>query len=340
MDDNLNNISHATFDQGLSLECSESEFSSDHLSDGDEYVPSKAEIRSQEYLSSEVSCDENDDTLREKPTKRFSTEYQPETTYLDHAITEQTGCNVSDECLNESVANNTSTGQTSAGGSQPTSPWPFPIQDKQRQTRKRVRNEDDWKINARKRLRNRGQSYVSRTGKTHRNRVLKSGCGDLCRNKCKTQITEDERAQIFHNFWKMGCLTQLRQYLCNTVQKNEKKKKNYNNKTRFKKKFHIWILSANSRKECESLQEDVSWYSWYIWQICCHSTDQKEQSRNMWCRKKEESKARGPIQRTPRRKRSDDTSTAFLEWKVTMQERIQQESIWKVPSVCKKIYVR
>ena len=64
---------------------------------------------------------------------------------------------------------------------------------------------------------------VSRTGKTHRNRVLKSGCGDLCRNKYKTQITEDERAQIFHNFWKMGCLTQQRQYLCNTVQKNEKK---------------------------------------------------------------------------------------------------------------------
>ena len=112
MDDNLNKISHATLDQGLSLECSESEFSSDHLNDGDEYVPSKAEIRSQEYSSSEVSCDENDDTLREKPTERFSTEYQPETTYLDHAITEQTGCNVSDECLNESVVNNTSTGQT------------------------------------------------------------------------------------------------------------------------------------------------------------------------------------------------------------------------------------
>ena len=55
--------------------------------------------------------------------------------------------------------------------------------------------------------------------------------------------------------------------------------------------------------------------------------------------KKEESKARGPIQRTPRRKRSDDTSTAFLEWKVTMQERIQQESIWKVPSVCKKCMI-
>ena len=157
MDDNLNNISHATLDQGLSLECSESEFSSDHLSDGDEYVPSKADIRSQEYSSSEVSCDENDDTLRENPTERFSTEYQPETTYLDHAIAEQTGCNVSDECLNESVANNTSTGQTSAGGSQPTSPCPFPIQDKPRQTRKKkVRNEDDWKINVRKRLRNRG----------------------------------------------------------------------------------------------------------------------------------------------------------------------------------------
>ena len=111
MDDNFNNISHATLDQGLSPECSESEFSSDHLSDGDEYVPSKAEIRSQEYSSSEVNCDENDDTLREKPTERLSTEYQPETTYLDHAITEQTGCNVSDECLNESDANNTSTGQ-------------------------------------------------------------------------------------------------------------------------------------------------------------------------------------------------------------------------------------
>ena len=106
----MNNISHATLDQGLSLECSESEFSSDHLSDGDEYVPSKAETRSQEYSSSEVSCDENDDTLREKPTERLSTEYQPETTYLDHAITEQTGCYVSDECLNESVANNTSAG--------------------------------------------------------------------------------------------------------------------------------------------------------------------------------------------------------------------------------------
>lgn len=139
-----------------------------------------------------------------------------------HVRTEQASCSNLDGCFNDGVISNTLIGSPTAAHSQATSPCPFPTQDKPRQSRKKLRNEDAWKSNQRKRLRNSGQNYVSRTGKLQKKRELKSGCGDLCRNKCRSKILEDERIQIFYSFWTLGRLMQQRQYLCKTVKKIEK----------------------------------------------------------------------------------------------------------------------
>ncbi|XP_070183840.1 uncharacterized protein [Littorina saxatilis] len=205
-----------TINQCLTTECAESEASSDHLSDGDDYVPSKEELKFLDCSSSEMSWDEDygDAVWCSTAGHPASSENQEEVTDPEHIRSEQT---------RDSDASNTLIGSPTAGHSQATSPFTVPTQDKPRQSRKRLRHEDDWKENKRKRLRNNGESYVSRAGKLKRKRELKSGCGDQCRNKCKSKVSEDERIQIFHSFWKLGCLTQQRQYLCKTVKKREKK---------------------------------------------------------------------------------------------------------------------
>ena len=167
--------------------------------------------------------------------------------------------------------------------------------------------------------------------------MLKSGCGDLCRNKCKTQITDDERAQIFHTFWKMGCLTQQRQYVCNTVQKNEEKKPAITKPGSRRSSTYEYFLQIQEKnvKVCKKIFLDTLDISDRF--VATALT--KQNSLGTCDAEKRGKQSQRANSKDTRRKRSDDTSTAFLEWKVTMQERIQQESIWKVPSVCKKCMI-
>ena len=131
-------------------------------------------------------------------------------------------------------------------------------------------------------------------------------------------------------------MTQQRQYLCNTVQKNEKKTTITKPGSRRSSTYEYFLqIQEKNVKVCKKMFLDTLDISDRF--VATALT--KKNSLGTCDAEKKESKARGSIQRTPRRKRSDDTSTAFLEWKVTMQERIQQESIWKVPSVCKKCMI-
>nr|CAI5845768.1 unnamed protein product [Callosobruchus analis] len=70
-------------------------------------------------------------------------------------------------------------------------------------TRKRLRNPSKWRRNEIKRLRNLGQKYKDWKGNVHPKRQLKSACTS-CRQKCNDKFSEEERKQIFENYWQLG----------------------------------------------------------------------------------------------------------------------------------------
>ena len=69
----------------------------------------------------------------------------------------------------------------SAGHSAVTSPCPVTA----RQSRKRKRNVGDWKVNVNKRLRNAGESCVTKSAQIKRKREIKIGCGVNCRKNAE-----------------------------------------------------------------------------------------------------------------------------------------------------------
>ena len=97
-------------------------------------------------------------------------------------------------------------------------------------TRKRARNENNWKRNILKMRKNSGQSYITFSGKTKRAKVLKKGCGQACKRQCHSNISEEHRERIFHEFWGTGSYAKQREFISNSVKDVPVQRVRYTNK--------------------------------------------------------------------------------------------------------------
>ena len=80
------------------------------------------------------------------------------------------------------------------------------LEQSSRKGRKRVRNESEWKRNIAKRRRNEGKSYLAKSGKTIKARVMRKTCGHKCKFSCNIKFSEESREKIFHKSVAMGSL--------------------------------------------------------------------------------------------------------------------------------------
>ena len=86
-------------------------------------------------------------------------------------------------------------------------------------TRKRKRDESQWKIQKRKKMRNLGQSYVTQKGKYIAPKSVQAvNC--KCRNDCK-KFTDMDRQTIFDNYWALGTYERQRDFLVQNVHKKQ-----------------------------------------------------------------------------------------------------------------------
>ena len=109
--------------------------------------------------------------------------------------------------------------------------------------RKRKRNEFNWLCNKRKRLRNSGVSYTNKKNKWCKGRSMKVLEGhDACRNKCSGLVSEDQRARLFSEFWKLGNFDVQNAFLSRSVRQHYVQRR----RPRKTKKFP---QSANSKKK-------------------------------------------------------------------------------------------
>lgn len=80
-----------------------------------------------------------------------------------------------------------------------------------------------WKDVQRKKALNLGEAYTSRKGKAVNRKIMKTGCGPMCRMQCHQRVSKEQRETIFHHFWRTGSVDMRRLYVCRNVDIKDKK---------------------------------------------------------------------------------------------------------------------
>lgn len=88
-----------------------------------------------------------------------------------------------------------------------------------RKSRKRQKNIHEWKQIKSKRLKNSGQEYVTKRGKTVQAKLIGPPCKDTCRLSCSNKISFEMRNTIFKNYWELGTHQRQREFLASCVKK-------------------------------------------------------------------------------------------------------------------------
>lgn len=100
-----------------------------------------------------------------------------------------------------------------------------------RNARKRQRNPNKWRRNQIKKCRNLGKKYTDWKGNVRPKRQQKNACTD-CRQKCSEKLSEDERKQIFEDYWQLGDVNRQRDFIAKHVEMTEKARTRLREKNR------------------------------------------------------------------------------------------------------------
>lgn len=74
-----------------------------------------------------------------------------------------------------------------------------------------------WKKNIRKQLRLEGKEYISSRGKAIKARQLKPHNCSKCRYKCPSKVSEEDRMNIFNNYWSLKSVERQKDFICQNV---------------------------------------------------------------------------------------------------------------------------
>lgn len=126
--------------------------------------------------------------------------------------------------------------------------------------RKRSRNVGKWQQVRSKRLRNKGESYVSmsKTRNTISARFIKDTCNDKCKLKCKDNIDIEGRYKLFRAFWDLGNLAAQRAYIRTCMEDVTPKYKysNAENPRRPNKAFYF-IINDKRIRVCKTFLKNT-----------------------------------------------------------------------------------
>lgn len=116
-------------------------------------------------------------------------------------------------------------------------------------SRKRIKNELEWKRNVRKIKKNSGQPYVNVKGRHFDKKQLQPPCNDTCKFKCTSHFTNDNREQVLNAFWKMADLLKQRAYIvkCTTIIQPKYKYQNENLSRLSNSSFFLPVDDTNIR---------------------------------------------------------------------------------------------
>lgn len=83
----------------------------------------------------------------------------------------------------------------------------------EQKTKKRKIHAKDWKKNAIKIKRNKGESYMTTRGKIVPATQMGPPCSEKCIFKCRNKFSEEERQNLFTSYWAIQNLQDKRQFM-------------------------------------------------------------------------------------------------------------------------------
>lgn len=113
---------------------------------------------------------------------------------------------------------------------------------------KRLRDEKTWIDKKAKKQLDFGVEHENRKGNIIQERIMKTGCGDSCRMKCQTKLTEENRQIIFTRFWEIGNHTRQWDFIARFVKTENKKQvtvKNRESRRNFSRQYNFFINDEN-----------------------------------------------------------------------------------------------
>lgn len=90
---------------------------------------------------------------------------------------------------------------------------------------------ETWRRSEIKESRNTGKEYINWKGNLQSERKLKPPCKN-CRKKCAEKLSEEDRRNIFTNFWELGDINRQRDFISKFVATEEKKRHRQRKKTK------------------------------------------------------------------------------------------------------------
>lgn len=123
-------------------------------------------------------------------------------------------------------------------------------------TRKRIRNPEKWACNIRKQKFDRGLEYISTRKKLRpaRKIISKKDCTEKCIYKCAKKISEEDRNQIFTDYYKLDA-KEKRMFILNTTERSNperrRKGKNCENSKKVNSYRYFFIINNNKIQVCK-----------------------------------------------------------------------------------------
>jgi len=116
-------------------------------------------------------------------------------------------------------------------------------------TRKRKRNEENWKQNKRKHLLHNGNAYISTTGKPKPAKEFVGLGNSCCKHQCTQKLSDEESRAIFSRFWQLGEYDAQNMFIAGSVRQNNvavhRIPTPHNNGTskakEFSRKYHVQV---------------------------------------------------------------------------------------------------
>jgi len=117
-----------------------------------------------------------------------------------------------------------------------------------KKSRKRQRNEKNWKRDVRKRLRQSGVAYVDSKGNSQPAHQVNSRkqCDGVCKFKCTEKVTAERQSLLFERFWKLSDTEKAHFYARTTKRSEVRRSRSVNAEARkFAIKYFLFGHDAN-----------------------------------------------------------------------------------------------
>lgn len=121
-------------------------------------------------------------------------------------------------------------------------------------SRKKRRAAGQWKQNVTKKQRNAGLSYKTKSGRTIPKKVIKEGCGERCRLKCSSFLTNEVRLQLFNSYWALQDLEKQRNFIHKHLKSIEVKYRYVKSKKPRKNNYAFYFnIDGSLKRICKTM---------------------------------------------------------------------------------------